>query len=157
MHDAREKSCRRLTEYATGHDVMDRRRARIRRSGSRAERAAIGVCVATSAASPNEANAVFEASGLQRQEQKVKSQLAPMAAKSCEIGVNYGLVKIMELNVTIELWQKGRYYVAKCPELDFISQGRTTAEAKNNLLEVIDIQFEEMAEIGTLEDSLTEL
>jgi len=62
----------------------------------------------------------------------------------------------MELNVTIELWQKGRYYVAKCPELDFISQGRTTAEAKQNLLEVIDIQFEEMAEIGTLEDYLTE-
>ena len=62
----------------------------------------------------------------------------------------------MELNLTIELWRKGQWYVAKSPELDFISQGRTTEEAKKNLIEVINIQFQEMEEMGTLEGYLAE-
>jgi len=36
----------------------------------------------------------------------------------------------MEINITIEVWQKGKWFVAKCPELDFISQGTTRDEAK---------------------------
>ena len=62
----------------------------------------------------------------------------------------------MELNITIEVWQKKSWFVAKCPELDFISQGKTRDEAKKNLLEVIQIQFEEMAEMGTIDDYLAE-
>ena len=60
----------------------------------------------------------------------------------------------MNLNVIIEIWNKGKWYVAKCPELDFISQGKTREEAKSNLLEVIQIQFEEMSQIGTLDEYL---
>lgn len=62
----------------------------------------------------------------------------------------------MNLNVTIEVWRKGKWYIAKCPELDFISQGKTREEAKNNLLEVIQIQFEEMSQIGALDEYLSE-
>jgi predicted RNase H-like HicB family nuclease len=62
----------------------------------------------------------------------------------------------MNLNVNIEVWRKGKWYVAKCPELDFISQGKTREEAKNNLLEVIQIQFEEMSQIGALDEYLAE-
>jgi predicted RNase H-like HicB family nuclease len=62
----------------------------------------------------------------------------------------------MELNLTIELWRKGEWYIAKSPELDFISQGKTTEEAKKNLAEVINIQFQEMEEMGTLEEYLAE-
>ena len=62
----------------------------------------------------------------------------------------------MVLNVTIEVWQKGDWYVAKSPELDFISQGKTREEAKKNLIEVINIQFHEMGEMGTLEEYLAE-
>ncbi|MFH1933990.1 MAG: hypothetical protein ABIN18_20765 [Pseudomonadota bacterium] len=62
----------------------------------------------------------------------------------------------MELNFTIQVWQKGNLFVAKCPELDFISQGKTSDEAKKNLFEVIQIQFEEMDELGTLEEYLAE-
>jgi len=62
----------------------------------------------------------------------------------------------MELKVTIEVWQKGMWYVARCPELDFVSQGPTVEEAKHNLLEVIEIQFEEMRDMGTLDDYLLE-
>jgi predicted RNase H-like HicB family nuclease len=62
----------------------------------------------------------------------------------------------MDLKITIEIWQKGRWYVARCPELDFVSQGATQTEARRNLLEVIQIQFEEMNALGTLEDYLLE-
>jgi len=62
----------------------------------------------------------------------------------------------MELNLTIELWRKGEWYLAKSPELDFISQGKTPEEARKNLGEVINIQFQEMEEMGTLEEYLAE-
>jgi predicted RNase H-like HicB family nuclease len=62
----------------------------------------------------------------------------------------------MNLNVTIEVWRKGKWYIAKCPELDFVSQGKTRDEAKKNLLEVIQIQFEEMSQIGALDEYLSE-
>ena len=62
----------------------------------------------------------------------------------------------MELNLTIELWRKGKWYPAKSPELDFISQGDSPEKAKKNLEEVINIQFQEMEEMGTLEDYLAE-
>lgn len=56
----------------------------------------------------------------------------------------------MNLKFTVEIWDKGQWYVARCPELDFVSQGPTAEEARRNLLEVIQIQFEEMARLGTL-------
>ncbi len=62
----------------------------------------------------------------------------------------------MEINLTIEVWKKGKWYIASCPELDFVSQGVTVEEAKNNLREVVEIQFEEMRQMGTFEDYLTE-
>ncbi len=62
----------------------------------------------------------------------------------------------MKLKMTIETWTKGSWYIAKCPELDFVSQGETPEEAKRNLIEVVEIQFEEMAEMGTLDEYLQE-
>ncbi len=62
----------------------------------------------------------------------------------------------MELQLTIEVWKKGNWYLAKSPELDFVSQGKTPEEVKKNLLEVIRIQFKEMKEMGTLEEYLVE-
>jgi len=60
------------------------------------------------------------------------------------------------LNFTIEVWQKGNLFLASAPELDFIAQGQTSEEAKKNLSEIIRIQFEEMTEMGTLEEYLAE-
>ncbi|WP_045214054.1 type II toxin-antitoxin system HicB family antitoxin [Desulfonatronovibrio magnus] len=62
----------------------------------------------------------------------------------------------MKIQTTIQIWQKQSWYIATCPELDFISQGQTKDEARANLMEVIDIQFEEMAELGTLYGYLEE-
>ncbi len=60
----------------------------------------------------------------------------------------------LKLPVIIESWKKGLWYLARAPELDFISQGKTPEEARKNLLEVISIQFEEMKNMGTLEEYL---
>ena len=62
----------------------------------------------------------------------------------------------MQLRTTIEIWQKRSWFIAKCSELDFVSQGETAEEAKHNLLEVLQIQLEEMASLGTLDDYLSE-
>ena len=62
----------------------------------------------------------------------------------------------MQLRLTVEVWQRGNWFIAKSPELDFVAQGRTADEARQNLLEVVQIQFSEMRELGTLQDYLAE-
>jgi predicted RNase H-like HicB family nuclease len=62
----------------------------------------------------------------------------------------------MKLKMTIEIWEKGNWFIAKSPELDFVSQGKSPDEAKRNLLEVVEIQFEEMNVMGTLHEYLQE-
>jgi predicted RNase H-like HicB family nuclease len=62
----------------------------------------------------------------------------------------------MNIHHTIQIWQKGSWFIARCPELDFVTQGRAPDEAQKNLLEVIEIQFEEMLRMGTLTEYLEE-
>ena len=57
---------------------------------------------------------------------------------------------------TIELWKEGGMFTSYCPELDIASCGHTPEEAKKNLKEVIAIQLEETAKLGTLKDLLAE-
>lgn len=54
------------------------------------------------------------------------------------------------LVVTEEIWKEGNMYTAYCPELDVASCGVDIEETRNNLLEVIEIQLEETAKLGTL-------
>lgn len=62
----------------------------------------------------------------------------------------------MKLQLIIEVWKKGKWFLARAPELDFVSQGKTPEEARKNLLELISIQFEEMKDMGTFEEYLLE-
>jgi len=62
----------------------------------------------------------------------------------------------MQLQITIEVWDKGKWFVATCPELDFMAQGPTREQARFNLLEVIKIQFQEMTANHALVDYLSE-
>ncbi|HLC30565.1 MAG TPA: hypothetical protein VJM51_07275 [Dehalococcoidia bacterium] len=62
----------------------------------------------------------------------------------------------MRLRATVELWRKGKWFLAKVPESDFVAQGESMEEAKSNLSEVINIQFREMREMGTLEERSNE-
>ena len=56
---------------------------------------------------------------------------------------------------TVEVWKEGGMFTAYCPELDVASCGHTPEEAKKNLGEVIVIQLEETARLGTLKDFLS--
>ena len=49
-------------------------------------------------------------------------------------------VAMQELTTTIE--REGDGYVALCPELDIASQGDTEAEARDNLIEALELFFE---------------
>lgn len=64
-------------------------------------------------------------------------------------------VMMKVLVVTEEIWKEGNMYTAYCPELDVASCGRDIEEARNNLIEVIEIQLEETAQLGTLKTFLT--
>jgi predicted RNase H-like HicB family nuclease len=60
------------------------------------------------------------------------------------------------LKISIEFWKEGSLYIARSPELDMVAQGNSLEEARRNLFEVIQIQFEEMKELGTLNEFLSE-
>ena len=62
--------------------------------------------------------------------------------------------KMKNLVVTEEIWKEGNMYTAYCPELDVASCGRNIEEARHNLIEVIEIQLEETAQLGTLKTFL---
>ena len=38
--------------------------------------------------------------------------------------------------------REGEWFVALCPELDIVSQGKTVEEARTNLIEAIELFFE---------------
>jgi len=57
---------------------------------------------------------------------------------------------------TVEIWKEGGMFTAYCHELDIASCGHTPDEAKKNLKEVIEIQIEETAMLGTLKMFLAE-
>jgi len=48
--------------------------------------------------------------------------------------------KVLQLTAIIE--REGDGYVATCPEVDVVSQGRTVEEARMNLLEAVEGFFE---------------
>lgn len=58
--------------------------------------------------------------------------------------------------ITVEIWKEGDMYTSYSPELDVASCGHTSEESKKNLVEVIEIQLEETAKLGTLNDFLEE-
>ena len=60
------------------------------------------------------------------------------------------------LVITEEIWKEGNMYIAYCPELDVVSCGKSIEESRRNLLEVIEIQLEETARLGTLKTFLEE-
>jgi predicted RNase H-like HicB family nuclease len=60
----------------------------------------------------------------------------------------------MKIKVTEEIWKEGNMYVSYCPELDMASCGESIEESKENLKEVISINFTECRKMGTLSQLL---
>jgi len=53
--------------------------------------------------------------------------------------------------------REGGWYVAHCPPLDVTTQGRSAAEAKENLREASELFIVSCLERGTLDQALREL
>jgi predicted RNase H-like HicB family nuclease len=51
----------------------------------------------------------------------------------------------MDIEFNVEIVKKGKWYIARIPELDFVTQGETADEARKNIIELVEIQFEETA------------
>jgi predicted RNase H-like HicB family nuclease len=47
----------------------------------------------------------------------------------------------MKQRVTANLWQKGKWFVAQCLEVDVASQGATQQDALENLREALEPHF----------------
>jgi predicted RNase H-like HicB family nuclease len=58
------------------------------------------------------------------------------------------------IRLTEEIWKEGNMYVSYCPELDISSCGKDILQAKQNLLEAIEINIEETRSMGTLDQFL---
>ena len=59
-----------------------------------------------------------------------------------------------QVRLTIVIEPEGGAFVARCPEVDVASQGRTLAEARDNLREAVDLFFE-CADADEVRDRLT--
>ena len=62
----------------------------------------------------------------------------------------------IEAQFPVMLKKEGKYYIACCPILDVLSQGRNIKEAKKNLAEAIHLFFITCYEQGTLDEALKE-
>jgi hypothetical protein len=60
----------------------------------------------------------------------------------------------MKVRFSEELWKEGGMFVSYAPELDMAACGESAEQARRNLLEVVQINFEEMRKMGTLENFL---
>ena len=65
------------------------------------------------------------------------------------------MTKVHQVTAVIEL--EGNGYVALCPELDIASQGDTIEEAKQNLLEALELFFEAASPSEVMERSHSEV
>lgn len=62
-----------------------------------------------------------------------------------------------ELNVPVEFYKEGKYFVAYCKPLDFSAFGKTYDEAQDNFAEAVNIFLDELEEKGTTDEVLSEL
>lgn len=49
---------------------------------------------------------------------------------------------VLESGLHMLLWKEGKYFVAKCVEVEVASQGKTKIEALKNIEEALDLFFE---------------
>ena len=65
--------------------------------------------------------------------------------------------KKIKVGLPIIYYREGKYFIAQCPVLDLVSQGKTYEEAGARFEKLVKIFFEECNEMGTLEEVLTDL
>ena len=61
---------------------------------------------------------------------------------------------ILSAKLPVEVFKEGKQFVAYCPALDISTSAESLTEVRKMFTEMIDIFFEEVIKMGTLEDVL---
>ena len=56
------------------------------------------------------------------------------------------------LHLTAVIWQEGKRYVSRCPEIGVASYGKTPAAARKALQEAVELWISNARKLGILED-----
>jgi predicted RNase H-like HicB family nuclease len=62
----------------------------------------------------------------------------------------------MDIEYTVHVWKEGNHYIAHAMPLDVISSGPSPEAAKAALKEAVQLFFDTIRDMGTLEDILHE-
>ena len=60
----------------------------------------------------------------------------------------------MELRIPVEIKKKDKWFIASCPVLDVVTQGKTENSAKRNLGDALELFLTTCFEMGTLDQVL---
>ena len=64
---------------------------------------------------------------------------------------------MLNLKVPISIFKEGKTYIAYSPVLDLSTSGRTVVLVEKRFAEAVKLFFEELVEMGTLDDVLSSL
>ena len=64
--------------------------------------------------------------------------------------------KSAEYTLPLEISREGKWFIAQCPALDLVAQGKTAAKAVRAMSDAVDLFLKELRDMGTLEDVLAE-
>ena len=56
------------------------------------------------------------------------------------------------LHLTAVIWQEGKQYVSRCPEIGVASYGKTPVAARQALQQAVELWVENARELGLLEE-----
>ena len=64
--------------------------------------------------------------------------------------------KTLSAKLYVEIFKEGKQFVAYCPALDISTSAETLIEIRKMFTEMVDIFFEEVTKMGTLEEVLSQ-
>lgn len=63
----------------------------------------------------------------------------------------------LDVSLPVIILREGKYFIAHSPVLDLSTSGKSFEEVKKRFVEVVDIFFEELIQMGTLDEVLADL
>ncbi|MEK7639686.1 MAG: type II toxin-antitoxin system HicB family antitoxin [Patescibacteria group bacterium] len=64
---------------------------------------------------------------------------------------------LLHVNVPLSIFREGKRFVAFTPALDLSTSGKSLAEAKSRFSEAVQLFFEELERMGTVDETLSDL
>src|SRR3972149_303776 len=62
-----------------------------------------------------------------------------------------------DVSLPVIILREGKYFIAHSPVLDLSTSGKSFEEAKKRFAEIVEIFFEELTQMGTIDEVLADL